>query len=269
MEEITIIVDETIEDITILVEEVAGPAGESTYQYEVRVNGFTGTEAEYYDQLDSKVAAAEAAKDTATAQAQISTDKAALSAGHEAATLALKNDVIQLKTDTQGIYTATDQLKTDVTGLKNTTEGFKNTAETKAGEAAASATSAANSIASLEYEITILDNATLLSTGTNQFTLTIPSNLNGKSLSSVQAAVNTVSSSGLPTFTVRNLTTGNTLLSTPATINVSAYNSYAATTPSVVNPTYKVVSTGDRLAIDCTVAGTGTTGLTLILKFVP
>lgn len=132
-----------------------------------------------------------------------------------------------------------------------------------------SANLAANLVASLEFEITWLDNSTLLATGTNQYTFTIPSNLNGKSLSSSHVAVTTVSSSGMPTFTLRNLTTGNTILSTPITINALDFNSYTAAIPHVINPLYKVISTGDRLAIDCGVTGTGTTGATLILKFIP
>ena len=57
------------------------------------------------------------------------------------------------------------------------------------------------------------------------------------------------------------------MLSTLITIDVSKLTSYASATPSVINSLYKVVSTGDLLRIDKTVAGTGEMGDAIILTF--
>jgi hypothetical protein len=46
------------------------------------------------------------------------------------------------------------------------------------------------------------------------------------------------------------------MLSTKITIDVSEYTSYTAATPCVINNSYKLVSTGDRIAIDVDIAGT-------------
>lgn len=120
-----------------------------------------------------------------------------------------------------------------------------------------------------EAEIGWVDNATYLITGTDQVTYNVPESFNGKSISSAHCFVSTPSTSGLPTFVIRNLTTGQTITSTAITIDINEYNSYTATTAHVINPLYKVVSTGDRLAIDCTVSGVGTKGASTLLKFIP
>lgn len=122
---------------------------------------------------------------------------------------------------------------------------------------------------SADVEISWVDSITLLITGTEQVVYSVPEWLNGKSISSSHCFVTTPSTSGLPTFVIRNLTTSQTITSTAITINENAYNSYGATTPHVINPLYKVVNTGDRISIDCTVSGTGTKGAAIVLKFIP
>ena len=95
----------------------------------------------------------------------------------------------------------------------------------------------------------------------------VPSTMNGLSLLSVAAHVSTVSSSGLPTVAIRNVTTGFDMLTTSLTIDVSEKDSLTATTPAVIDASHKVVSTGDEIAIDIDVAGTGTKGLVVEMIF--
>jgi len=76
-----------------------------------------------------------------------------------------------------------------------------------------------------------------------------------------------VSSSGLPTIQIHNLTDGSDMLSTEITIDTSEFSSYTAATRSVVNTGEDDVVTGDRLRIDVDVAGSGTDGLDVILTF--
>jgi len=81
------------------------------------------------------------------------------------------------------------------------------------------------------------------------------------------ASVYTVSSSGLPTVQIHNVTDAQDMLSTRITIDVSEYSSYTAAAPPVINASYDDVVTGDRLRVDVDVAGTGTKGLDVILVF--
>ena len=76
----------------------------------------------------------------------------------------------------------------------------------------------------------------------------------------VKANVETVSSSGLPTFALRNLA-GTDILSTNITIDVSEKTSETAVTPPVIKSDgTEIVAEDDRIQVDCDVAGTGTTG---------
>jgi hypothetical protein len=94
---------------------------------------------------------------------------------------------------------------------------------------------------------------------------TVPEDFDGMQVIDADAALGNPSSSGLPTFRLYNLTTSHYILSTNITVDVGEYNSYNAETPSAINPSYKVVSKGDRIRIDCTVAGTGAEGFDLML----
>lgn len=274
-----------------------GPKGESNYEYAIRVLEYAGTEEEYYTEVnanrvlteqykneaaiseenskDSELAA-KSSENISTENAQQTEDDVLLTHSDVELTredvLSTHHDVELTNSDksaTNADVITVGNLKNDVTSLKNEATTQAGIATTKAGEAAASATAAANSIASLEYPMIILDDSTLLATGTFPATFKIPSNLNGKTLSSVIASVSTASTSGVPTFQITNVTTGNNMLSTLATIDINELDGYTASVPAVVNPTYKVVSTGDRLVPSCSIAGTGTKGCTIILKFVP
>lgn len=95
----------------------------------------------------------------------------------------------------------------------------------------------------------------------------IPSALNGFNLVEAQAAVTTVSSSGKPTYQLRNVTDGFDMLSTKISIDATEFTSYTASIPPVIDPTHDDVATGDLIAIDKDVAGTGEKGDTIMLTF--
>lgn len=116
-------------------------------------------------------------------------------------------------------------------------------------------------------EIKVVDDATALTTGDGKFSLFIPAALNGYNLVAAHACVSTVSSSGTPTYQIRNVTDSQDMLSTAITIDANEKTSYTAATPPVINTTYDDVATGDEIAIDKDVAGTGEKGDTIILTF--
>lgn len=95
----------------------------------------------------------------------------------------------------------------------------------------------------------------------------VPLAANGKNLTSVKAFVCTASSSGLPTIQVRKITGNVDMLSTACTIDVNELSSVTAATPAVIDTGHDDVATNDELSIDVDVAGTGTTGLSVVLRF--
>lgn len=106
-----------------------------------------------------------------------------------------------------------------------------------------------------------------LTTGDGKMYFTIPIELNGMDLVSVGAHVYTVSSSGLPTVMIHNLTDTVDVLSTAITIDANEKDSKDATTPAVIDTANDDVVTGDEIRIDVDVAGTGTKGLEVRLGF--
>lgn len=106
-----------------------------------------------------------------------------------------------------------------------------------------------------------------LTTGDGLAYFRVPSALNGMNLVSVSATVITVSSSGLPTIQIANVTDAVDMLSTKLTIDASETDSAAATTPAVIDAAHDDVATADLLRIDCDVAGTGAKGLIVTLTF--
>ena len=113
----------------------------------------------------------------------------------------------------------------------------------------------------------VLAHDTVLTTGDGLDYFTIPSELNGYNLTDFDIAVYTVSSSGTPTVQLHNLTDTSDMLSTRATIDASEFSSYTAAAAPVIDAGEDDVVTGDRLRIDVDVAGTGTTGLDVIMCF--
>lgn len=116
-------------------------------------------------------------------------------------------------------------------------------------------------------QIKVIDDATALTTGDGKLIFCVPIELNGMNLVQAEAYVSTVSSSGTPTVQIRNVTDSVDMLSTRITIDASEFTSYTGATRSVVDTTKDDVVTGDLLAIDVDVAGTGTKGLGVILSF--
>jgi hypothetical protein len=57
------------------------------------------------------------------------------------------------------------------------------------------------------------------------------------------------------------------MLSTAITIDANETTSYTAAAPPVIDTAHDDVATGDLIAIDVSVAGTGTKGLGVVLSF--
>lgn len=114
-------------------------------------------------------------------------------------------------------------------------------------------------------------NGTTALAGTEKFYFRIPAGLTGMNLVSVTGSVGTgasgASSSGTPTFTVKNVTDNNQMLSTSLTIDANEYTSATAATPAVIDTTKDDVVTDDLIEVACTVAGTGTTYAVVTLGF--
>lgn len=117
------------------------------------------------------------------------------------------------------------------------------------------------------FEIKVFSDTGLLSTGDGKFIFAIPADLDGWSLTDAAAYVTTVSSSGLVTVQVRNVTLAADMLSTRITIDVGEFTSYTAATPEVISAA--PVAMGNLIAIDVDVAGTGAKGLGVILDLEP
>ncbi len=116
-------------------------------------------------------------------------------------------------------------------------------------------------------QLKIIADATTLTTGDAQIIFVIPTELNGMNLVACAAYVSTVSASGLPTVQIRNVTQAVDMLTTKITIDAGEFTSYTATTPPVIDAGNADVATGDLLAIDVDVAGTGAKGLGVVVSF--
>lgn len=130
--------------------------------------------------------------------------------------------------------------------------------------------SLAGSNLGIRYVSVSLNGATALTTSDKAY-LRIPAGLTGMNLVSVTGAVGTgaagSSSSGTPTFTVKNVTDNQQMLSTNLTIDANEYTSATAATAAVINTSFDDVATDDLIEIACTTAGTGTTYATITLGF--
>lgn len=118
-----------------------------------------------------------------------------------------------------------------------------------------------------QFDIKVISDTAVLTTGDGQFIFAIPLDLNGRNLTTVAAYVTTVSSSGIPTVQIRNVTQTADMLTTKITIDASEFTSYTAATPAMIDTANDDVATGDRIAVDVDVAGTGAKGLGVILGF--
>ena len=118
-----------------------------------------------------------------------------------------------------------------------------------------------------DIEVKVIDDATTLTTGDGKVIICIPAALGGCDLTAAHAFVTTVSSSGLPTVQIRNVTQAADMLTTKITIDASEFTSYTAAAASVIDTSNDDVATGDLIAVDVDVAGTGAKGLGVILTF--
>jgi hypothetical protein len=119
-------------------------------------------------------------------------------------------------------------------------------------------------------QIKVMDDATSLTTGDGKINFCIPPELNGMNLVDADAFVSTVATGAtLITIQIRNVTDSADFLSTKITINASAYTSYTATTPPVIDTAHDDVATGDLVSIDIDAIGNTTPGkgLGVILSF--
>jgi hypothetical protein len=115
--------------------------------------------------------------------------------------------------------------------------------------------------------VKIYDESTVISTGDGQRIFMVSDDMNGMVLKKAAALVTTVSSSGVPTIQIRNVTDSVDMLSTKVTIDASEFTSYTAAATSVVDTANDDVATGDRISVDVDVSGTGAKGLEVILTF--
>lgn len=116
-------------------------------------------------------------------------------------------------------------------------------------------------------QVKVIDDTTTLTTGDGKVIFCIPLELNGCDLTLAHAFVTTVSSSGTPTVQIRNVTQTADMLTTRITIDASEFTSYTAAAAPVIDTGNDDVATGDLVAVDVDVAGTGAKGLGVILTF--
>jgi len=117
--------------------------------------------------------------------------------------------------------------------------------------------------------IKIIKNDTALSTGDNlnENRFTLPKEVDGMDLVEVGAHVFTPSTSGAPSFQIRNFTDSVDVLSTNITIDANEKDSKDATTAAVINTSNDAAAEGDEWQIDVDAAGTGTLGGEIRLTF--
>ena len=101
--------------------------------------------------------------------------------------------------------------------------------------------------------VAVSDETTAITTGTAKVTFRMPFAM---TLTEVRASVNTVSSSGLPTFNIKEA--GVTILSTKISIDASEKTSTTAATPAVISDT--TLADDAEMTIDIDVSGTGAKG---------
>lgn len=106
--------------------------------------------------------------------------------------------------------------------------------------------------------IAVGDETTAITTGTAKVTFRMPYPF---TLSAVRASLTTFSSSGIPTIDINE--NGVSILSTKLTIDASEKTSKTATTPAVISDPN--LADDAEITIDIDVAGTGATGLKVIL----
>jgi hypothetical protein len=114
------------------------------------------------------------------------------------------------------------------------------------------------------FMFAISDETTALTTGTAKLTFRMPFACSMTALP--RANVNTVSSSGTPTFDIKK--NGTTIFSTTLTIDASEKTSVTAATPAVLTSSPTTFADDDEITIDIGTAGTGTKGAKITMNVV-
>jgi hypothetical protein len=115
--------------------------------------------------------------------------------------------------------------------------------------------------------IKVIADDTVVTTGDGKVIFMLPSDFAGMDIVDAEAYVSTVSSSGLPTVQLRNVTQTADVFSTKLSIDVSEFTSTTATTAVVIDTAQDDYTAADLYAIDVDIAGTSTQGLGVILVF--
>ena len=158
-----------------------------------------------------------------------------------------------VKSDGTGVFEAATA--SDINTGTSTTKG--NTPDALAG----------SNLGTKNVVVKCIADGTDLTTGNGKAYFTVPVELNGMDLVSVGAHIYTVSSSGIPTFQIYNLTDTVDMLSTELTIDATEKDSKDAVAPAVINGASDDVATGDELRFDCDIAGTDAKGMEIRLGF--
>lgn len=185
------------------------------------------------------------------------------------------DDFLQMKAGVWSNRTIA-QVKTDL-AASTTTAGVSElaidtevTTGTDATRAVTPDALAGSSIFGVKSIVAQLNGTTALTTSEKVY-FRIPPSMNGMNLVSVRGACGTgaagSSSSGTPTFTVKNVTDNQQMLSTSLTIDAGEYTSATAAAAVAINTTYDDVATDDLIEIAVTTAGTGVTYATVTLGF--
>jgi len=111
-----------------------------------------------------------------------------------------------------------------------------------------------------EILIAVGDESTPITTGTAKLTFRMPFAITLDAIP--RASLTTASSSGLPTVDVKE--NGTTIFSTLLSVNANQLTSTTASTPAVLSDTS--LADDAQMTVDITIAGTGATGLKLLLR---
>lgn len=154
-----------------------------------------------------------------------------------------------------------------VVGIVELATAAETTTGTDAGRAITPDGLAGSSYGTRLVQVKVFDDATAVTTGDGKIIFMIPTELGGYDLVTCSAFVTTNSSSGTPTVQIRNVTQAADMLTTRITIDANEPTSYTAAAAPVIDAANDDVATGDLIAIDVDVAGTGTKGLGVQLGF--
>lgn len=117
-------------------------------------------------------------------------------------------------------------------------------------------------------QVKAIDDVTVVTTGDAKMIFFIPEWWAGLALLDVDAYITTASSSGTPTIQIRNITQAQDMLSTAITIDATPeLSSLTAAAQPVIDRAKNEVASGDQIAIDVDVAGTGAKGLGVVMIF--